>query len=148
MSASWFPVEMCSIVMVLLMTWEQKEWRKIAKCFVQGKLQWSVAIFEQVRLSSNVHHSILGVSEWMENFMSQSSSSRWIMLMTSCNNEDRAMYSASVMLSAISDCMMLFHKMGHHIYMIIKLVCKWECIILLDEWAFQVPPTLWVQLED
>ena len=64
-------------------------------------------------LSSKVLHVTLGFVPCMGKLCLVSSSRRYMTLITSCNADDKATYSASVVLSAMIDWTFDFQRIGH-----------------------------------
>ena len=118
MSAIWFLVDMCSLLIVLLMTWDLKWCNLKERCLVLGLVLWLVAILMQLILSSKVLQVILGVTLWMWKPCCYSSSNKLTIPITSLSADDRAIYSASVVLSTIRGFILLFHINGHPAYVI------------------------------
>ena len=109
-------VEICSIQIVLFITYDRKWWSLMDKCLVRGLVLWFVAIFRQLMLSSNVLHTIFGVNLCMVIPLASNSRNKWMTAITSLNAVDKAIYSASVVLRAMSDCNFDFHINGHPAY--------------------------------
>ena len=115
MSAICSFVEICPMFIVFPM-WERKWCRRTDRCLVLGLLLWLVAISMQLLLSSKVLHRTVGRDGCNLKPFRLSSFMRFITAITSLNALDSAMYSASVVLSAIKDCIELFQIMGHPAY--------------------------------
>src|SRR6056300_113367 len=78
----------------------------------------------QLWLSSNVLQTTLGTPVFSSNPLPFNSFTRFITPITSRRAVDRAMYSASVVLKAMSVCIFEAHTIGHPAYMITKTVLE------------------------
>ena len=97
-SAICSKVEICSMEMVSSIIWERKWCKQTERCFVRGRVLWLVAISIQLLLSLKVWHLTTGIKWLNQNFRDLSSFSRFNTEITSRNEEDSAIYSASVVL--------------------------------------------------
>ena len=126
MSASWFFVATCSIVMVLSTRCDLKWCSLIERCFVRGRFLWDVAILIQLGLSSNVLQTILGVDLLMGRPLDSRYYKMWMIPITSRRAVESAIYSAAVVLRAIRDYIVDFHTRGPPVYVMTKPVL--ECV--------------------
>ena len=92
-----------SMVMSPLTTCERKCQSLTDRCLVRGRNFGFLATSMQAELSSKVRHRIFGCVKGTVMFLDLSSLSNSIMEMTSRSAVERAMISASVVESAISD---------------------------------------------
>ena len=102
--------------------WERKWCRRTDRCFVRGRILWFVAISMQLFLSSKVLHLKLEVPAWITKPCPSSSYRRLMIAIMLRSAEDNAIYSASVVDSATSFCMELFHRIVHPAYIMTKPV--------------------------
>ena len=93
--------------------------------FFLGMVRWFVEIYMQFLLSSNVRQVNLGVMAWTLKPFHFSSYSRLTIPITSQKAVNSAMYSASVVLSAIWYCILLDHIIGQPAYIITYPVREW-----------------------
>ena len=111
-SASWSFVSIVKMEIVLSATCFRKWWYLIAICFVLGTNVGIYATLMQLFLSSNTLQRNYGFVLWRGK-ISPTSTIKFMNGITSLITWDRAMYSASVMLNAISVCSLLHHVRGH-----------------------------------
>ena len=117
MSANWLSIWMYSIPMVLSTTWDRKWCSRIEKCLVRGRVRWFVASLMQLMLPSKVRHLIFGVEWCIGKPLDFKSGIKLIILITERRAKDKATYSASIVLSAVINCIELFHSKGQPAYM-------------------------------
>ena len=138
-SANCSLVDICSTVIVFLTICDLKWCSLRDRCLVRGRVLWLFAILTQLILSSNVRHLMMGVEAWRGKACCLRSSKRCIIPITSRSAEERAIYSASVVLRAMSDWTLLFQSMGHPAYDMTKPVREWQDKGSIDEYLVQVP---------
>lgn len=103
----------CSMNIFLLLTCKRKWWKHKSNCLVLGWALWSVSILTQLWFSSNILHTTLGVALRMGKLYLVNYHDKCIIHITSRSANDKAIYSASVILSATIVCILDFHKIGH-----------------------------------
>ena len=87
-------------------------------CLVRGRILGTFANSTAPKLSLNALQCTTGVVAIGNSNSRLNSLTSFISGMVSRNAEDRLKYSASVVLSAVSDCSRDFHKIGHPEYRI------------------------------
>ena len=117
-SVIWFFVDICSIIMILSTTYNQKWCNGTDKTFVPVLVQWFVVITVQILLCSNLRQVTLVVLVWTLRIFYASSSSRLTIPITSQSEIYSAIYSVSVVLSVIKYCIFLAHIIGQLEYFI------------------------------
>jgi hypothetical protein len=85
---------------------------------VRGLILGRRAISRAPALSSNTLQCIVGNAVFRLKLLSFNSCNMYIIAVTSFNEWERAMYSASVQLCAMSVCSLEHHEIGHAAYMI------------------------------
>ena len=120
-SASWSFVSIGKTEIVLSATCFLKWWYLIAICFVLGVNFEHSATLTQLLLSSNNLQWNSGLGLWRGR-TSPTSTIKFMKGITYLIAWDRAMYSDSVVLNAISVCSLLHYVRGHPSYIIIKPV--------------------------
>ena len=83
------------------------------RCLVHGHDLGLVAISSQLLLSSNTWQITFGIVCKAGNPLERNSVIKFMMVITSLKAEDNVMYSASVVLSATSGCILEPHRIGH-----------------------------------